>query len=86
MRSAFALKRYGGQLSRDHGSAEVGAGYGDRTLLTCFSKLVMARDFWRTFTWVNPSAIARCSSVGVAIPGRRIAAPRSVTRRETSGS
>ena len=34
MRSAFALKRYGGQLPRDHGSAEVGAGYGDRTRLT----------------------------------------------------
>jgi len=27
--------------------AEAGAGYGDRTLLTRDSKLVMVRDFWR---------------------------------------
>ena len=30
----------------EQGSAEVGAGYGDRTRLGGFSKLVMARDFW----------------------------------------
>ena len=45
-RKGLALKRYGGQLSRDDGSAKVGAGYGDRTRLTGFLNLVMARDFW----------------------------------------
>jgi hypothetical protein len=33
-RSTFALKRCGGQLSREDGSAKAGAGYGDRTQLT----------------------------------------------------
>ena len=34
MRSAFARSATARQLPRDHGRAEVGAGYGDRTRLT----------------------------------------------------
>jgi hypothetical protein len=38
--------RYDGHPSPES-RAKGGAGYGDRNRLTRFSKLVMARDFWR---------------------------------------